>query len=245
MDGQRLQPNEPRASLGWNREAVTFRLTPKRKGDLLAVRGDDANASPTEALDLAIDIALSCRGREEQDANALGGEEVASQLEALRHETRSLSASVESWAGANELLARVAADCAELRHAIASASLLADGLRVADDGASAPIKSLLDKLGDATAWAAFKAHWVGKRPSGPGLACWNVELRELRGAHEERGLVSSATLGPDWADGPMAGLETRPECVLTCSRSESGWALELRPVLAQGKLGAPFAQWRL
>lgn len=242
MDRQTLKGNEQRDGAAWNREAVTFRLTPKRKRALLAALGEDgASVSPTEALDRAIEIALSIR-ESEASLNVLGGEAIADRLEALRVETCALSASFEKWEGANELLARVAADCAELRHAIASSSILTDGLPLSRESGIALIKSLLDRLGGDVSWAVFRARWIGKSPAPCGMAFWEVELRLLRATGDIPTSVVFAKLGPDKPDGPWAAMEKLPECVLSCERLESAWRLALRPLLSQGKLGEPFAQ---
>lgn len=244
MDRQPVNETEQPDGAGWSREAVTFRLTPKRKRALLAALGEDrARASPTGALDRAIEIALSIREREARPIDALVGDEFVDRLEALRAETHALSASTEKWEGINELLARVAAECAGLRQAIASSSILTDGVPVPQDSEIAPIKSWLDQLGSDVAWAVFRARWIGKRPEADGLASWDVELRMLRSSDHVPAPAVFAKLGPDRPDGPWAAMEPLPECLLSCERSEGAWRLALRPLLSQGKLGAPFAQW--
>ena len=52
---------EPSPAKGWDRPAVTFRLSKKRVKELRALCGEDL-LSPTAALDLAIELAHENRG---------------------------------------------------------------------------------------------------------------------------------------------------------------------------------------
>jgi len=234
--------NTPEFGLGSQTYNKVFGVTGNAY-DSSKTAGGSSGGADTKAELARTKEALTSREQEARKAGELGGEQIADRLEALRLETRALSAAIENWGGANELLARVAADCAELRHAIASSSILTDGLRISHDREIAPIKSMLDQLGDDVAWAVFKARWIGKSPAPRGMAFWDVEARLLRAAGDTPADLAFAKLGPGKPDGPWAAMESLPECVLSCERSQTSWALALRPLLSQGKLGEPFAQW--
>lgn len=231
----------PRASggaAGWDRDAVTYRLTPTRKSRLLALVGDD-QGSPTDALDAAIERATAAsmdEGQEQSDA------EVTKALADLRDQIHALAVAAQAWGGVQEKLELVAVDCAELRHAISSAAALADGVAL-DIGE--PVAAWLGRADPALAWIVCKLRWLGKRSAGSGMALWDVELRELGRAGALRARESDAfriALGPALATGPLARLESMQAAVLCCARSDRGWTLSLRSALEDGKLGEPFAE---
>jgi hypothetical protein len=229
----------PEGAAGWERDAVTYRLTPKRKSALLALLGD-AQASPTDALDAAIERANAAKldeGREGPDAA------VARTLGELHGQIRALVAAAEEWTGVREKLALIAADCAEMRHAIAAAATLTDGVAV--DAAFEPIAVWLGRADPELQWMVCKLRWLGKRPTGAGMALWDVELRELSragAAGPSKGDTFRVALGPALAAGPFARLDGVEAAVLFCSRSDRGWTLSLRSALKDGKLGEPFAE---
>lgn len=231
-------PRAPQSALGWNREAVTYRLTPTRKRGLLKLLGD-CQASPTDALDMAIERAAAAK----LDATLDGpGHAIAPTLNSLRDQICALTAAAEEWAGVREALALVAEDCAQMRRAVASAAVLADGVVV--NGVES-ISDWLSQTPRELQWIVFKLRWLAKRPDGAGTALWDVELREFGRAGAQRPRASApfrATLGPCLVHGPVARLESIDAAILCCARSGHGWALTLRSSLEDGKLGEQFAE---
>lgn len=233
----------------WTRDAVTFRLTEQRKRGLRALSQDGGELpSPTAALDQAIEMAIAARAREADHQPVAGRDEpdIAALADELRDAARALAGAASGWQEIRAQLARVAADCAELRAAIASAAMLADGVPVGETDAPAPLRAWLDRqAGPATAWLVVKASWVGKRPASAGLATWELEARELgrygRGPASPSGSCQ-VSLGPAPADGPLARLDRDGGCVLSCARSGKGWRVSLRCALEGGKLGEAFAE---
>jgi hypothetical protein len=228
----------------WEREAVTFRLTDERKRALRSLlHGADAALSPTSALDLAIERAVAALAR---GANLDGEKELLANVpsitsDELRDTLRAVAEAAAEWSGARSHLARVAADCAELRSAIAAASVLSDGVPV--DETPRPIRAWLDQAG-ATSWIVAKARWLATRSANPGMAAWTLELRELGrdgGAPALLG-ADAVELGPAPAGGPLSRLGRDGGCVVSCARAGAGWARSLRPTLEGGKLGDPFAE---
>jgi hypothetical protein len=213
----------------WEREAVTFRLTDERKRALRSLlHGDDAALSPTSALDLAIEraVAALARGANLDSEKDLLATVPSITSDELRETLHAVAEAAAEWSGARAHLARVAADCAELRSAIAAASVLSDGVPV--DEAPRPVK----------------ARWLATRSANPGMAAWTLELRELGRDGGAPALLGEAAveLGPAPAGGPLLRLGRDGGCVLSCARAGEGWALSLRPTLEGGKLGDPFAE---
>jgi hypothetical protein len=247
-------PSDPPEShadkFAWARQAVTYRLTAKRKRDLQVLAGDPS-ASPTEALDLAIELAVDSRAttagpeRGDQPLNA----EISVALDGLRLQTDALAGAIEHWGESRAQLARVAAECAELRRSLAHAAGLSGDGGCKDADSSVTVREWLDEAVDlATPWVVAKIRWIAKRPAGPGMATWEVELRELSrsgSAVARRVHADRVSLGPDLINGPLARMESEGAVVLSCARSGLDWTLSLRPALENGKLGAPFAEFRV
>ncbi|USX22886.1 hypothetical protein NHH82_12290 [Oxalobacteraceae bacterium OTU3REALA1] len=143
---------------GWTRPAVTFRLTPRRRQDLLALCGEDADSlTPTAALDLAIALARDTLRKDAKKSDAdvtsstsfdnpetsgvlLGGDlsrgmdrhgfdELSAQLREERQEFRDFLAAHTSRSG--EILAAIAGQIKELRDVITTAAIESD---VGSDG---------------------------------------------------------------------------------------------------------------
>jgi hypothetical protein len=234
----------------WSRQAVTFRLTTKRKRGLRALLPDtDEDASPTEALDLAIELALAGKtlGQKDNESEQASNEEIASALDDLRMQTHALASAVGEWAGARMELAQIATECAELRRVLVLARANGPSERVAfDQRHPIPIKTWLDREVDASSsWLVAKISWINKQPAGAQMAVWEVELRELRRSNSAVARSTEAVrvvLGSALASGPLAGLDSCQGAVLSCARSSDGWALSLRSVLEDGSLGESFAQ---
>jgi hypothetical protein len=233
----------------WTRDAVTFRLTEQRKRGLRALSHDGGELpSPTAALDQAIELAIAARAREADHQPVAGRDEsdIAALADELRDAARALAGAASGWQEIRSHLARVAADCAELRAAIASAAMLADGVPVGETDAPTPLRAWLDRqAGPETAWFVVKACWLGKRPASAGLSTWELEAREL--GRDGRGPASLAescrvSLGPAPADGPLARLDRDGGCILSCARNGQGWRVSLRCALEGGKLGEAFAE---
>ena len=245
---QNLSPTKTApATDGWSRPAVTFRLTDDRKRALRdLLDGADAMASPTEALDLAIELATAGHNLGEVEVEDLPfNTEIARMLDGLRAQIQALAGAVEESGGAQAGLSRAEVEWAESNYAEArSKGRLA---RIGGDNIdSAPIGAWLEAdVSSSTTWLVAQIRWLGKRPAGGGAALWDVELRELgrSGALSARSNETVyVALGPAPANGPLARLESGSTDVLSCARSGGGWALSLRTTFEDGKLGEPFAE---
>lgn len=228
----------------WEREAVTFRLSAERKLALRSLlHGDDAMLSPTSALDLAIERAVATQASSVDCDSEKDGLAPAPSVtsDELRETLRAVADAAAEWSGARAHLARVASDCAELRSAIAAASVLSDGVPV--DEAPLPIRAWLDQSG-ATSWIVAKARWLATRPTSPGMAAWTLELRELGRDGGAPSLLGeeAVEVGPAPVGGPLSRLGRDGVCVVSCTRAGEGWALSLRHTLDDGKLGDCFAE---
>lgn len=233
----------------WTREAVTFRLTKQRKRELRALSQEGSEwPSPTAALDQAIELAIAARAHEADRQPVTRRDEpgLVELVDELRDATRAFAGAANEWGEIRAQLARVAADCAELRAAIASAAMLGDSVPVSETDAPAPLRAWLDRqAGPATAWLVVKASWLGKRSARAGLAVWEFEAREL--GRDGRGPASQpescrVSLGPAPTDGPLARTEPDGGCVLLCARNGQGWTLSLRRSLDGYKVGETFAE---
>jgi hypothetical protein len=231
------------ATDGWSRPAVTFRLTDERKRALRdLLDGADAMASPTAALDMAIELATAGRNFDEAKVeDLLSNTEIAKLLDSLRAQIQALARSVEDWGGAQTRLSRAETAWAELNHANARLARIGG-----DDIDCAPIAAWLDaEVSPSTTWLVAKILWIRKRPVDAGAALWDVELRELgrSGAlPARRDEADHVALGPAPANGALAGLEGGAEAILSCARASDGWTLSLRFALDDGKLGEPFVE---
>lgn len=242
-------PTTMDSEAAWARDAVTFRLTAERKRALRSLsKHEEEMRSPTAALDLAIEWAIASRALEGDAGQAIhpAHPQTALLVDELRDTVRVLTDAAQDWSEVRAQLARVAADCAELRSAIASASMLADGVAVDGARAPMPLRAWLDgQAGPGTTWLVAKARWVSKRAIDAGMAIWEFEARELGRDGQSpapRNEVHRVELGPARVDGPLARLERDGGCVISCARSGQGWTLSLRPALNGGKLGEAFAE---
>lgn len=245
---QNLSPTKTApATDGWSRPAVTFRLTDERKRALRdLLDGADAMASPTAALDMAIELATAGRNLGDAEVEDLpSNTEIAKMLDSLRAQIQALARAVDEWGEARTLPLRPAVAPIEPNHAGArSKGRLA---RIGDDDINpVPISAWLDaEMSPSTTWLVARIRWLGKRPAGGGAALWDVELRELsrsNGLPERINETVQVALGPEHVNGPLARLEGDSSAVLSCARSGEGWALSLRAMLEDGKLGESFAQ---
>jgi hypothetical protein len=235
------------ATDGWSRPAVTFRLTDERKRALRdLLDAPDVLASPTAALDMAIELATAGRNLGEAEVEDLpSNTEIAKMLDSLRAQIQALARAVEEWGEARTLPLRPAVAPIETNHAGArSKGRLA---RIGDDDINpVPISAWLDaEVSPSTTWLVAKILWIRKRPAGGGAALWDVELRELgrSGAlTTQKDEAIHVALGPAPANGPLTRLEGGSTDVLSCARSGGGWALSLRTTFEDGKLGEPFAE---
>lgn len=244
MEQEQSTMRVPRkAALGWERQAVTFRLTDERKRALRALSGGEESISPTSALDLAIELAVSRQACDRESGSQPSAECGPIAQRELRELRQAAKAAASEWAGARALLTSVAADCAELRSAIAEASAPSEHARFDEPGAPRPIREWLDQAA-ASSWLVARARWIGTRPAGQGTAVWTLEVRELGrdGAQPARIALSVVELGPAAAGGPISRLNRDGCCVLSCSRASDGWTLSLRQIVEAGKLGEPFAE---
>lgn len=232
----------------WTRPAVTLRLTEKRKRGLASLLGEaNALASPTEALDLAIELAAINldRDREFDECEQPSASGCAEAFDRLRTQTYPLGNAFEDWNSAWTQLARVAAECAELRAVIANCTTPAGPFFV-NSAPPIALRSWLDMdVNSSTAWLVAKIHWMGKQPAGGGMSIWDVELRELKrgpAAHEPKPRVARVVIGPASTVGPLSNIECVGTSILLCVRIAGGWTLSLRSSGEDGKLGEPFAE---
>lgn len=233
----------------WSRDAVTFRLTAERKRALRGLSNDDeAMLSPTASLDLAIELAAIGRAVETDPRQTVqsGQSETVLFASELRDAIRVFANATDEWASIRAQLSRVAADCSELRSAVASASMLADGVVVSDARSPLPLRAWLDaQANPETTWLVVKAQWIGKRPVDAGTAIWELEARELGRNGQGKALRNEphrVELGPARSAGPLSRLDQDGGCVISCVRSGQGWTLSLRPALEGGKLGDNFTE---
>ncbi|MYN11236.1 hypothetical protein [Pseudoduganella aquatica] len=248
----------------WERPAVTFRLSSRRRQDLLALGGGRAAASPTSALDIAIALALQAARDDERSGltpNEGNGDranaarvEIAEPLDG-GGELRPLVASLrEDAARTRGMLADVASQVRELRDAILSAASQADDENSESDAALAapePMRSWLNREALALPRPALlvKARWIASRR----LSASNVRIelgvqRQAAVVEGAAGPGASATISLDM---PVSGERPirldRPEAFyLMCQREANGaWRIGLRLVSADGKLAPASAAFTL
>lgn len=226
----------------WSRSAVTFRLTPGRKAALAKLNTPgDPPLSPTSALDAAIDRAAGGRegmGRAlpaERDAAQRDGGVLVELLRALRTDA----------ANARSRLAQLAEDLAELRATISSACVESEDPDGSQGAASPTLRLWLDARAaePAAAWLVARARWVAKRPAGPGMSVWEMDLAILgaQGRAAPRAEPPTrAVFGPAPSDA-APWLELGQPLALMCSKTDRGWRLVARAIDHAGKLGDALA----
>jgi hypothetical protein len=238
------------ATDGWSRPAVTFRLTADRKRALRdLLDGADAMASPTGALDMAIELAAAARdfGSVETQEPAPHSE-IVTMLDSLRMQVQSLASAVEDWSARETRMSTI--DVERVAKHDANEAHNAHAPRLSGEAISpTPIGAWLDaEAALSTNWLVAKIHWLGKRPAGSGTALWHVEMRELgrSGAFSiQKDKVVHISLGPAPSIGPLSRLENEAGAILSCARSSVGWTLSLRVASDEGKLGEPFLAWSI
>ena len=244
--------HEPAA--GWDRPAVTLRLTAERKRALLALRPDNlAGEGPTAALDLAIRLALDAARAEAAPpppgADSAAGlvAEMAELALGVRGAAEGLRAVRSDLATALAALSAVAADVAELRSAISSAALGGEPSAAEDaEGAATPIKAWLERSGGPScSWIVAHARSRSQLPAGRGWATWIFEARIVGGeglSTDPAATPALVALGPVPASGPAPLLGAGRKLVLDCRRAGRGWSVAARSVGAGGKVGAELAR---
>lgn len=135
------------SSNGWTRNAVTFRLSPRRRQDLRALCGDEADSlSPTAALDRAIALAGETLAKDVELVNPAGVQsgnsakaldrqnfdELFAQIREEGQQLRDFLAGQTIRSG--EILAAITCQIKELRQAITTATGEGENDFSVDDG---------------------------------------------------------------------------------------------------------------
>jgi len=238
----------------WMREAVTLRLTAERKRKLRALFDHGkGKLSPTGALDLAIERAIVASVLEQDDDRAQHSpeREVSSIIDELRSATQVLASASGDWADIRAQLARVAADCAELRSAISSAAMLCDGVPVEERDAPMHLKSWLARQADpGRAWVLAKARWIAKKSAGLAskAATWEFEIQLIDDSGVSKQPKPPATtvfVGPAPSHALLSQIDLGEALILVCSRTGEGWAISARAIHDGAKVGEVLATFML
>lgn len=213
----------------WSRQAVTFRLSSRRKRDLESLSmGAQAPLSPTAAIDHAISIALAARSAysdaDLSDSTAMEEQlgEISSSVE--RHSLQQRTAISE--------IARQVKDLRDVMMAAAASQSLApdevaDVISIRDwlhaETLSLPERSLLavakwqekSRLDDES----FAIDILAERVAAPGLS-----------GHSARGRPAIIRLSPIKPNSPAARLDSMRSAYLMCQPNAAGWAISIHPI---------------
>lgn len=253
--------SEPAAKFegqGWDRDQVSLRLTLRRKTRLLSLARElPPEATPTDAVDRALDLALAglvARGREDEDD--FGAADVSAALGRLDSGVAAASALLDAK------LTRLSNQLAEARPLIEEAAegarrlrRLADAAQAEDSGfaedtSEAPlsIRNWLDretrKLGrPATKLALVRAEWAAARKVSRALLSIDFSCRlvavDNQSVDPSPSLVSLARLDLVDAGGALAGVGATRAIALLCEPRGSGaWLIRFHELDAQGKIGS-------
>lgn len=218
----------------WTRPAVTYRLSERRKRDLLLLARDElTRRSPTAAIDQAIDAALAARAT--SDSISLDSAALAEQVAELcsSHEKKAQEQRI-----AISEVARHVKDLRDAMLAVAEqapdetgdgeATSLREWLRA--EAQSLPSPSLL-----AT------ARWQAKSRSAGDSFLIDVLVERVAASglsgDAARGRPALARIGPVGWQSPFAKLDALPSAYLMCERSGAAWDVSLHPLLDGGAPG--------
>lgn len=222
---------------GWDRPAVTFRLTKRRAADLRAIAKDStAPLSPTAALDHAIGLALSSCGATGLDDNA--------GIDSLADEIRAMAELSRRHAEAHQAsLAENAAHLKDLRDVMRAAASGDQEKRGEMGGGAIGILEWLESESGplpepsflATARWQFKARLDDARFA-IDLLVERVAAAGLSGT-ASRGLPTIVRLSNLEWDSPFFRIDSMRVAYVMCQRHGSGWMLSLHPMLDDGAPG--------
>ncbi len=238
---------------GWERTAVTLRLTPARKKALLALRpAGEPGEAPTAALDRAIELAAASL-LEVEPAKAgptpqpsARADELARLGDALRSLAEEVHAARRDWMRAASALPAIAADLSSLRRSITAAARLGEIESTDEDNfdAAIPILAWLEhEAAPACSWIVAQARFLRTRGASSGWMALELEARIVGGEALPQRVAARDSLiavGPARAGSPAFALGQSESMVLTCRRTVQGWAIAARICDVAGKLGEEF-----
>lgn len=255
------------SSNGWTRNAVTFRLSPRRRQGLRALCGDEADSlSPTAALDRAIALAGETLAKDVEPVNTTGVQsgnsgkaldrqnfdELFAQVREEGQQLRDFLAGQTIRSG--EILAAITCQIKELRQAITTATGEGENDFSVDsgiEGSHAIVTQDPQKPTRVFEWLELEAIGL-PRPSFILKAQWRATRRVSRAnVVIELALqrVASAGISGPTGQGPVGLVQL--ECPLSqsrvlaelakpylrCQREANTWCLDLGEVDAAGRLG--------
>jgi hypothetical protein len=221
----------------WNRQAVTFRLSSRRKRDLESIAiGSPIPLSPTSAMDLAISVALAAQ-------SASPAEDLSSDSAMLEEQLSQISSSIEAHAREQRTaISEIARQVKDLRDVMMAAAAIQS--HAPDDGADVismrewlraetqplPERSLLA----VAKWQAksrvdddsFAIDILAERIATPGL-----------GGSSARGLPAVVRLSPVESGSPASKLDSMRSAYLMCQPNAAGWTISIHPMNADDAPG--------
>lgn len=225
----------------WERDQFAARLTAARRARLLRIAESlPEGATPVQAFDRAIELALSARAADASHAERLDslGER------ADRVERQAAESARELREAVAETLLGVR-DIARLMSAVAAGAPdeLVDGSPGEAGSASraSPLRAWLDSEARGRDRLAATARWRSKSRLSDRMVAMDFEV-EAAGAAARRALVR---VEPVDAASPLAGADAFPSLSLECRRAErGGWIVSARAAAPGRAAGQPLGEFR-
>ncbi|MGA7782473.1 MAG: hypothetical protein WCA85_32835 [Paraburkholderia sp.] len=244
--------NDERSGRGWDRSKMTLRLSSERSAALRELVVDAPDATPTDAIDIAIELAKSAR-RSELSAEPVNHEpstagfvdffgahfdDLASALADLRQEVAELRAFLMAGQEqGNELSATRTSD-ETLSPPFEAPTSLADWLMRETDARGLPMPNS----------AVIKAQVVAANQSASGARAL-VLVAELVAADKSKakpgaGQASRVALSAMPVEGAASALEPESRVCLWCQNANGHWDIKIHPFDRDGKVGGLIATAR-
>lgn len=219
----------------WSRQAVTFRLSSRRKRELESLASESPlPLSPTSAIDYAISAALAARSASSDD----GFSDSATVEELLRE----ISSLIETHAREQRAaIFEIGRQVKDLRDVMMAAAVQS---HAADEGACAVsmrewLRAETLSLPEGALLAVAK--WQAKSRLDDGsfaidLLAERIAAPGLSG-RSARGLPALVRLSPIESSSPAAKLDSMRSAYLMCQPNAAGWAISIHPMDAHDAPG--------
>ncbi|PQV48588.1 hypothetical protein [Paraburkholderia sp. BL21I4N1] len=244
--------NDERSGRGWDRGKMTLRLSSERSAALRELVSDVPDATPTDAIDIAIELAKSAR-RSELSAAPANQEPLAAGLAEF------FGAHFDDMASA---LADLRQEVAELRAILTAGQEQEDELSATPTDEGAPL-SPFEAAASLATWlaaeaasrglpmpdsAVIRARVIATKQSDSGaialiLAAELVAVDKSK-AEPSAGQASRVALSATPIAGGTSALEFESRVCLWCQNTDGQWDIKIHPFDRDGKVGGLIATAR-
>jgi hypothetical protein len=249
--GEKMEQPNRKLGPGWDRKQLSLRLTTERKIELLALcHGLDAEPTPTDAIDRALDIARLAQwtqggpGISADDALDAVESKMSDMREALERQGYNIEQISKSLQGLHRLMSAIA-DTPD-----------ADGYPAIDTGPKAPtpFRTWLERMLEASGLhvkraAVVRTTWQQRSSSTPRMATIDLmaELVAIDGELAPKTQAYPEISRIDLIDAahPICAVELPRPMFIVCQALPSGWVAHMHHANPDGQPGEAIGSHRI